>query len=84
MVGHVTPEAAAGGTLAFVQDGDVVTIDQRNAELNVALTEDEVDRRRAEFESGDRAPLAKSEGAKGLLAKYRAQVRSAHFGAVTH
>ena len=84
MVGHVTPEAAAGGAIAFVQDGDVVTIDARAARLDVAVGEDELRRRREAFERGPQTPLAKSRNATGLLKKYHEQVKSAHFGAVTH
>lgn len=84
MVGHVTPEAAEGGNLALVEDWDVVTIDAQKARLDVALTDAELARRRERFEKGPKSGLNKSKNVTGLLKKYRDQVRSAHFGAVTH
>ena len=45
MIGHVTPEAYAGGPLAIVQDGDPITIDAENCQLNLDLPEAEIQRR---------------------------------------
>jgi len=86
MVGHVTPEAAEGGNLAFVQDGDTIVIDAQRARLDVRVSTEELEsRRRSLAESPDRLKaLQKSRNATGLLKKYHDQVRSAHFGAVTH
>ena len=84
MVGHVTPEAAMGGAIAFVLDGDVVSIDGAQGRLDVAVSEEELQARREAFESGAQLPLRKSQQATGLLKKYHDQVRSAHYGAVTH
>ncbi len=46
IVGHVTPEAQVGGVIALVQDGDVVTIDAEKNRLDVAVSDEELDRRR--------------------------------------
>lgn len=78
MVGHVTPEAAAGGPIALLQDGDVVTVRPAARELSVALSEEELAARRAAW----KGPPA-CEGLKGLLGKYSKQVESAHRGATT-
>jgi dihydroxy-acid dehydratase len=77
VVGHVSPEAASGGPLALVRDGDRISIDavQRAMTLHVAATE--VRRRRAEWTPP--APYA----SRGVLAKYAELVSSASLGAVT-
>jgi dihydroxy-acid dehydratase len=84
MVGHVTPEASDGGAIAFVQDGDVITIDARNKRLDVAVSDAEMQRRREEHQRSGKPHPDKGQHAKGILLKYRKQVASAHFGAVTH
>lgn len=76
MVGHVTPEAAAGGPIALVRDGDVVTVRPSARHLSVQVSDEEMARRRSEW-----APRA--SGARGTLLKYQQQVRSAHVGATT-
>jgi dihydroxy-acid dehydratase len=77
MVGHVAPEAAAGGPIAALRDGDEVTIDVEGRVLDVALSDDEIQRRIAEYESPEPAY------ATGVMAKYAATVSSASEGAVT-
>lgn len=77
MVGHVSPEAARGGPIAIVQDGDVIAIDVPARTLSVELTEAEMDERRA----GWKAPDPHYES--GVFAKYAAAVSSASEGAVT-
>jgi dihydroxy-acid dehydratase len=77
MAGHVAPEAVAGGPIAAVQDGDTVTFDVERRELSVALPEEEIRRRAAQWRP--RTPLPP----RGVMAKYRAQVSSAATGAVT-
>ena len=77
MVGHVSPEAFAGGPIAFVRDGDTVTIDVERGRLDVALSDDEL----AERARGWRAPEPRY--ASGVFAKYAALVSSAAEGAVT-
>ena len=76
MVGHVAPEAARGGPLAALRDGDVITIDVDAGTLNVELTDDELAARM----DGWTAPASPYDA--GVFARYRAQVRSASEGAV--
>jgi dihydroxy-acid dehydratase len=77
MVGHVAPEAARGGPIALLRDGDRITIDVDSRRLDVELTADEL-RARA---SGWAAPAPRVD--RGVLAKYARSVGSAAQGAVT-
>ena len=77
MCGHVAPEAARGGPIAAVADGDAVTIDVDARRLDVALDDDEIARRVAAYRPPD------NPDATGVLAKYAALVGSASEGAVT-
>lgn len=77
VVGHITPEAQEGGTIALVQDGDVITIDAENNTIDVDLSRVELDRRR----EGWSAPAPKYT--KGVLWKYYKTVASASEGCVT-
>jgi dihydroxy-acid dehydratase len=77
MVGHVAPEAFAGGPIAIVRDGDTVTIDVERGRLDVALSDGEI----AERLRAWRAPAPRY--ATGVFAKYAALVSSATEGAVT-
>ena len=77
VVGHISPEAAVGGPIALLRDGDTIVIDAQQKELRVELSDDELGRRRAEW----RRPA--SSVTSGALAKYRAEVSSASLGAVT-
>jgi dihydroxy-acid dehydratase len=77
VVGHVSPEAALGGPIALVENGDLIRIDAQSREVNIELPEAELLRRRQAW----RRPLSPITG--GVLAKYRAQVSSASEGAVT-
>ena len=76
MVGHAAPEAAVGGPIALLRDGDVVTMDVERRQLDVRLSEDEIERRRREWK-----PRPRSE--PGVLGKYAKLVSSASRGAVT-
>ena len=76
MVGHVAPEAAVGGPIAILRDGDIVTVDIPNRRLSVQLTEDEIRSRLAAWQVP--APRYNS----GALAKYAKLVSSAAQGAV--
>jgi dihydroxy-acid dehydratase len=78
-VGHVGPEAAHGGPIALLQDGDVITLNAIEGTLNVALTDDELAERKANWK-GPRATLYGS----GALWKYAQLVGSTYKGAVTH
>ena len=77
VVGHVSPEAAVGGPIGLIEEGDRIVIDAQTRELNVDLDAAELERRRA----GWRAPETTIR--RGALAKYRACVSSAAEGAVT-
>jgi len=77
MAGHVAPEAARGGPIAAVQDGDEITIDVDGRRIDVALDDDEIARRVAAYE----APA--NGDSTGVLAKYAALVSSASEGAIT-
>ncbi len=77
VVGHVTPEAAVGGPIALVQDGDRITIDAKSREIRLDISEIEFEQRRRAW----KAPPA--DDVQGVLAKYRRLVGSAAEGAVT-
>ena len=77
MAGHVAPEAALGGPIAAVQEGDTIVIDVEKRELNLLVDADEIERRIAAYKSPP--PLYTS----GVLGKYARHVSSASQGAVT-
>ena len=77
-VGHVAPEAAIGGPLALVRDGDRVRIDVTNRRMDLQIDRAELDARRDAWQP--RPPRHRA----GLLGKYARQVGQAHLGAVTH
>jgi dihydroxy-acid dehydratase len=77
MAGHVAPEAPRGGPIAAVRDGDTVVFDIPNRELNVELSDDEIQKRIGEYEPPE--PRYTS----GVLAKYARHVGSAAQGALT-
>ena len=77
VVGHVAPEAAVGGTIALVREGDSITIDADRRVLRLNVHENEIVRRRAAW----RPPSPRYT--HGVLAKYEKQVSSAGTGAVT-
>lgn len=78
IVGHMTPEAAVGGPIAIVQDGDTITIDASNHKIDmVDVSEEEVKRRLKEWKA-PRMPVT-----RGVLAKYARLVGDASHGAMT-
>jgi dihydroxy-acid dehydratase len=77
VVGHVSPEAAVGGPIALIEDGDRITIDAEKKQINVDVSEDDMRQRRQVW----RRPPSRVR--RGALAKYRAEVSSASNGAVT-
>jgi dihydroxy-acid dehydratase len=77
VVGHVAPEAAVGGPIALVEEGDLITIDANERLLTVDVCQEEMARRREAW-----TPLA-SRYRAGVLHKYARQVSSASLGAVT-
>jgi len=77
-VGHVGPEAAVGGPIGLLRDGDIIEIDAEKGTLDVKLTKGELDRRLQEWK-----PRA-TEFTSGYLWKYAQQVGAARDGAITH
>lgn len=77
IVGHVTPEAQDGGPIALAQNGDTITIDAEANEINIAISDDELAKRKAEWQ----APPLKAD--RGTLYKYIKNVKSASEGCVT-
>jgi dihydroxy-acid dehydratase len=77
VVGHVAPEAAVGGTIALVQEGDSITIDADQRLLQLNVPDEELQRRRAAW-----TPPARRYS-RGVLAKYAKLVSSASLGAIT-
>ena len=77
VVGHVAPEAAVGGPIALIRDGDRIRIDAVSREINRDVSDEELEKRRAQW----RRPA--SPVRTGVLAKYRNEVSSASEGAVT-
>lgn len=77
IVGHVVPEAALGGPIALVQDGDEVTIDAVRNRIDVAVADEEMERRKKEW----KPPVPRVK--RGVLAKYARLVSDASRGAVT-
>jgi dihydroxy-acid dehydratase len=76
MAGHVAPEAAVGGTIALVRDGDIISLDIPNRRIDVQLPDDELKRRQGAW----KAPAPRYTS--GALAKYAKLVSSASEGAV--
>ena len=75
MVGHLSPEAASGGTLALVRDGDRIVIDAAMGVLDLLVSVSELKKRKAKIPK---------QNLSGVLEKYAAQVGTAFRGAVTH
>jgi dihydroxy-acid dehydratase len=76
MIGYVSPEAAAGGALALVRNGDRIRIDAARGALELLVEKAQIRKRKAK---PPRRPAI-----SGVLEKYAAQVGSAYLGAVTH
>lgn len=77
VVGHVAPEAAVGGAIALVEEGDTITIDANTQSLHLEVAPEELERRRAAWQPP--APRYR----RGVLAKYAKLVSSSSLGAVT-
>jgi len=77
MVGHIAPEAAHGGPIAVVEEGDIIEIDVQERELRLVLSDEEIEKRLANWSAP--APRYRT----GVFAKYAATVSSAEHGAVT-
>jgi len=83
-VGHVSPEAAAGGLIGLVRDGDTVTIDVHNRQLNVEISDEEIASRRAEMEASENPwkPATRQRKVTKALRAYAKMAASADKGAV--
>jgi dihydroxy-acid dehydratase len=84
-VGHISPEAASGGEVALIQNGDVLEIDIPNRLINVHLSEDELERRRKkELSKKDSAftPARRNRNVSQALKAYSLLVASADKGAI--
>jgi dihydroxy-acid dehydratase len=77
VVGHITPEAYDGGSIALIKDGDKIRIDAVNRNINVLVDDEELDKRKSAWNK----PALKAK--KGVLYKYAMQVSSAAEGCVT-
>ena len=77
VVGHITPEAFDAGPIAFIKDGDFISIDAETNQINLDLTGEEIQKRKENWV----CPVKDEEG--GVLDKYRSLVTSASEGAVT-
>lgn len=75
-IGHISPEAVRGGLIAYVQDGDIISIDIPGHSIELKMDEQELARRR------ETMPVKKKENVKGYLKRYAAMVSSADKGAV--
>ncbi|MCS6767762.1 MAG: dihydroxy-acid dehydratase [Candidatus Nitrosocaldus sp.] len=78
MIGHVAPEAAVGGPIALVEDGDGISVDVEHGRLDVELSREELEARRRRWRAKDQAYR------HGVFAKYAMLVRSSAEGAVTN
>ena len=75
-IGHVSPEAAVGGPIALIEEGDIISIDIPNYSLNVKLSDEELEKRRKAWKPRKRPDL------DGYLVRYRALVTSGNRGAI--
>ena len=77
-IGHVGPEAADGGPIALIKDGDIISIDADSGTIEVDLTKEELSKRKKQWVK------PKTDYNSGTLWKYSLQVGPARYGAVTH
>ncbi len=75
-IGHVSPEAVSGGTIAYVKDGDIIAIDIPNHTITLKVSEEELAKRKEEM------PILKKENVTGYLKRYAKLVSSADKGAI--
>lgn len=75
-IGHISPEAASGGTIAYIEDGDLIHIDIMNYSIKLLVDEDVISKRKAT------TTILKKENLKGYLKRYSKNVSSADRGAV--
>ena len=77
VVGHITPEAQAGGTIAIIQDGDLIRIDSIKNSIDLLVSEAEIESRKSRWEK------PKEKHSKGILYKYYRLVSPASEGCIT-
>ena len=75
-IGHISPEAAEGGPIALIQDGDMINIDIPNRTIELDISQEEMAERRKQWKQ------PKPKVTVGVLARYAAQVTSGSMGAV--
>ncbi len=75
-IGHVSPEAVSGGVIAYVKDGDIISINIPEYRIELKVSDEELEARRAEM------PIKKKDNITGYLKRYAAQVSSADRGAI--
>ena len=75
-IGHVSPEAVNGGTIAYVKDGDIISIDIPNYTINLEISDEELAERKKSM------PILRKENITGYLKRYAQQVSSADKGAI--
>lgn len=75
-IGHVSPEAVNGGTIAYVKDGDIISIDIPNYSINLEISDEELEERKKTM------PIRKKENITGYLKRYSEMVSSADKGAI--
>ena len=75
-IGHVSPEAVNGGTIAYVKEGDIISIDIPNYSINLEVSDEELEERRKTM------PIKHKEGITGYIKRYAQQVSSADKGAI--
>ncbi len=75
-IGHVSPEAVSGGIIAYVKDGDIISINIPEYKIELKVSDEEIEKRKAEM------PIKKKENIKGYLKRYAAMVSSADKGAI--
>ncbi len=75
-IGHVSPEAARGGLIAYVKDGDIISINIPEYSISLEVDEKEIEKRK------ETMPIVKKQGIKGCLKRYSEQVSSADKGAI--
>ncbi len=75
-IGHVSPEAVSGGTIAYVKDGDIISINIPEYKIELKVSDEELNHRKTEM------PIKKKENITGYLKRYSAMVSSADKGAI--
>ena len=76
-MGHIAPEAAVGGNIAFIKEGDLITVDAVKQLIEVDLSYEELERRKKDWEKPN------SKYKRGILSKYSKIVSTSSLGAVT-